>query len=45
MLLSDGEKDGRRTAANHKMRELAFELAVEVCAKYESDLDIRRPMH
>jgi purine-nucleoside phosphorylase/ribosomal protein S18 acetylase RimI-like enzyme len=33
ILLSDAEKDLRRAAANDKMRQLALDLAVEVCEK------------
>jgi purine-nucleoside phosphorylase len=33
LLLSDAEKDARRAAANDRMRELAFELAVELASR------------
>jgi ribosomal protein S18 acetylase RimI-like enzyme/purine-nucleoside phosphorylase len=33
LLLSDKEKDLRRSAANDRMRQLALDLAVEVCEK------------
>jgi purine-nucleoside phosphorylase len=33
LLLSDAEQDGRRAAANVKIRELAFELAEEIAAQ------------
>jgi purine-nucleoside phosphorylase len=36
LLLTDAEKDGRRAKANTEMTELAFELAVELCARYET---------
>ena len=32
----DAEKDARRSTANVTMRELAFDLAGELCARYES---------
>src|SRR5262249_26130598 len=31
LLLSDADKDRRRTVANAKMKELAFDLSVELC--------------
>ena len=37
LLLSDAEKDARRTAANARMRELAFDLAVTLAGKYGAD--------
>lgn len=36
VLLSDAEKEVRRSTANVKMRELAFDLAVELSGRYES---------
>jgi len=36
LLVTDAEKDARRTLANAKMKELAFDLAVELCTSYES---------
>jgi purine-nucleoside phosphorylase/predicted N-acetyltransferase YhbS len=33
LLLSDQEKDARRTAANRRVKQLALDLAVEVCAR------------
>jgi hypothetical protein len=32
LLLSDKDKDVRRAAANDRIRQLALDLAVEVCA-------------
>jgi purine-nucleoside phosphorylase len=35
LLLTDADKDARRTKANAKMQEIAFDLAVEMCDMYE----------
>jgi hypothetical protein len=37
LLLTDAEKDMRRAAANAKVRELAFDLAVELSKNYQVD--------
>lgn len=37
LLLSDLDKDVRRTAANQRMRQLALDLAVELAASQKSD--------